>query len=63
MVAVVDVDVVGCVLLVILHTVDKDANVVVVVVEVIHKSIIRCKFISRIIYNIARSKSIFHVSC
>ena len=33
MVAVVEVDVVGCGLLVMIHTVDNDANVVVVVVE------------------------------
>ena len=61
MVAVVEVDVVGCVILVMIHTVDNDANVVVVVVEVIYQSIISCKFISQrlIIFNyIARSKSI-----
>ena len=46
MVAVVVVDVVGCELLVVRHTVDNDANVVVVVVEVIRQSIIPCKFIS-----------------
>ena len=45
MVAVVDVDGVGCVLLVKTHTVDNDANLVVVVVEVIYQSIISCKFI------------------
>ena len=63
MVAVVEVDVVECVTLVMIHTVDNDANVVVVVVEVIHQSIISCKFISLILYNIARSKSIFHICC
>ena len=47
MVAVVEVDVVGCVILVMIHTVDNDANVVVVVVEVIYQSIISCKFISQ----------------
>ena len=61
MVAVVEVDVVGCVLLVMIH-VDNDANVVVVVVENIHQSIISCKFISQRHY-IARSKSIFHICC
>ena len=52
MVAVVEVDVVGCVILVMIHTVDNDANVVVVVVEVIYQSIISCKFISQILYNL-----------
>ena len=47
MVAVVEVDVVGCVILVMIHTVDNDANVVVVVAEVIYQSIISCKFISQ----------------
>ena len=47
MVAVVEVDVVGCVILVMIHTVDYDVNVVVVVVEVIYQSIISCKFISQ----------------
>ena len=47
MVAVVEVDVVGCVILVMIHTVDNDVNVVVVVVEVIYQSIISCKFISQ----------------
>ena len=51
MVAVVEVDVVGCVLLVMIH-VDNDANVVVVVVEVIHQSIISCKSISQILYDL-----------
>ena len=45
MVAVVEVDVVGCVILVILPTVDNDANLVVVVVEVVYQSTISCKFI------------------
>ena len=47
MVAVVEVDVVGCVIIVMIHTVDYDVNVVVVVVEVIYQSIILCKFISQ----------------
>ena len=51
MVAVVEVDVVGCVILVMIHTVDNDANVVVVVVEAIYQSIISCKFIPQRIYN------------
>ena len=51
MVAVVEVDVVGCVLLVMIH-VDNDANAVVVVVEVIHQSIISCKSISQILYDL-----------
>ena len=47
MVAVVEVDVVECVTLVMIHTVDNDANVVVVVVEVVYQSIVSCKFISQ----------------